>query len=998
MKGHPYRLAPDIASRFGRLIDRSTPLDFRFDGKPLTAFEGDTIASALLGNGLKIVGRSFKLHRPRGVLGLGPEEPNALVAVGEGAEHTPNLRATMVRITPGMVVESQNRWPSLRHDVGGLANHIKPLLPPGFYYKTFKWPAKLWPLYERFIRKAGGVGRAPSEAARDRYEHVHLHVDVLVAGGGLAGIAAAEAAAAAGLTVLIAEETPRFGGIVDGYDGSVDDMPVLDWVRSRVAALAALPNVHLLPQASVVALHEDGYAWAVEHLSPSSGEGVPRERLWKIRARETIVATGAHEKPLVFPDNDRPGIMLATAARLHLRRYAVSPGRNAVLVTAGDEGYRTALDLQAAGVDVEVVVDLRLRPNSPMVDIAKAMGIRVTHGSAPVGVRAIWGGATVDSVTIANRLVIEGPALKREVFCDTVLMSGGWSPAAQLVGHLGNRLPFDPALGAYRPGELAPGLQVAGAANGSFNASDVIEDGRRCGEIAGARIVGKKPNRSNPIARSVEVTRDELAEPVGMLPHRASRAEQARAFVDFHNDVTVGDLRVATNEGYADAEHMKRYTTLGLGTDQGKTTHANSAIVLAALRGVEPTQQAHVTFRPPWTPVSFGVIAGSRQGLSFRPSRRTPVEGITRHNHPPVEPVGLWRRPACFPQPGESTEDAIRREVRAVRSGAGILDASTLGKITVAGADARRFLDLMLATDIGDLTPGRTRYVLLLTDHGFVIDDGMVACIAENRFLLTTTSGRAEQTRSHLERWRQTEWPDFDVQMVDETERWGQILLSGPKARVVLEHIHGTADLLASGASYVEGRLGDIACRIMKARFTGEASFEIAVSSGHATALWRKLAGHGATPFGVETLERLRLEAGNISVGHETDGTVTAQDLGLGHMFSDRKADFIGKHGAGRPDLTRKTRKQLVGLLPKTGGTVPAPGTQIVETPAAATPPRRTSGHVTSSGFSPTLGRAVALALLEDGRARMGKTVSFFHAGEAREAVVAHPAFLKGQA
>ncbi len=995
MKGRPHRLKPQAGTPFGRLIDRARPLDFRFDGKRLSGVTGDTLASALLANGLRIAGRSFKLHRPRGVLGIGSEEPNALVTVGEGGEKTPNLRATMVPLADGLVAESQNRWPTLRRDFAGVANRFKPLLPPGFYYKTFKWPAALWPFYEKLIRKAGGSGRAPEAADPDRYEHVHLSVDVLVAGGGLAGLCAAEAAAAAGLSVLLAEETARLGGIADGYDGSVDGLFLLDWIRAKVAALAAHPNVHLLTRAPVVALHEQGFAWVVETVTDKTTADVPRERLWKVRARETIVATGAHEKPLVFPDNDRPGVMLATAARLNLRRYAVAPGQVAVVVTSGDEGYRTALDLKAAGVEVERVVDLRLRPDSPMVHIGMAMGLSVSHGSAPVAVRSIWGGATVDSVTVANRLVIEGAALTREIFCDTVLMSGGWSPAAQLVGHLGARLPFDPAIGAFRPADLPLGLQVAGAANGVFDAVDVIEDGWRAGEEAGRRLNPKKKRPQNRMSAEFDVTRDDPSEPVGMLPDPAKRYEQARAFVDFHNDVTVGDLRIALSEGYTDAEHVKRYTTLGIGPDQGKTAHGNSAAILAHLTGIVPTEQPHTTFRPPWTPVSFGVMAGARRGDGFKAARRSPLEQIIRAGSPPVEAVGQWWRPSCYPVDGESEEDAIRREVRAVRSTAGILDASTLGKITVAGPDAARFLDLMVATDVGDLAPGQTRYALFLDDNGFIRDDGMVARLSPTRFLLTTTSGNAARAYDHLEKWRQTEWPDLDAHITDETERWAQVLVSGPEARALVERLDGASTLLSAGSALLEGMVEGVAARIMRARYTGAPSFEIAVAAGYGPALWTRLAEHGATPFGLQTLERLRLEAGNIAIDHETDGTVTPFDLGLGRLVSATKTDFLGRHGLMRADLTRANRKHLVGLVPDDAGLVPPPGTQIVDGPSAH-PPRRTSGHVTSSGFSPTRGRAIALALVANGRARMGQTVHVFHAGEARPARITGTDFAMG--
>jgi sarcosine oxidase subunit alpha len=999
MKGRPHRIAPSADKRFGRLIDRARPLDFRFDGKRLTGVTGDTLASALLANGQSVVARSFKLHRPRGIMGIGVEEPNALVSLGDGAARTPNQRATMIPLTPGLVAESQNRWPSLRHDLGGVINRFKPLLPPGFYYKTFMRPARLWPFYERLIRRSGGLGRAPQGADPDRYEHVHLAVDLLIVGGGLAGICAAEAAAAAGLTVLLAEEMPRLGGLADGYDGSVDEDFLIDWVRTRVEALAVHPNVHILTRASVAALHEHGYAWVVETLD--AGPQEPRERLWKVRARETVLATGAIEKPLVFPDNDRPGVMLATSARLNLRRYAVAPGQVAVVVTAGDEGYRTALDLQAVGIEVERVVDVRLRPDGPMMHIAKAMGLRVSVGSAPVGLRTIWGGATIDSLTVANRLTIEGPATTSEIFCDCVLVSGGWSPSVQLLGHLGQRLPFDPAIGAFRPGTLPAGLQAAGAVNGVFDAAEVMEDGWIAGLEAAARLNPKKRSPWNRMVAVIDVTRDEPAEPVGMLPDKARRSDQARAFVDIHNDVTVGDLRIALGEGYSDAEHVKRYTMLGLSPDQGKTAHGNSAMILSQLTGRDAAHQPHTTFRPPWTPISLGVIAGTRRGDSFKARRRSPLEAEITASQPPVDMVGAWQRPSCYPRPGESEEDAVRREVRAVRGKVGLLDASTLGKIVVAGADAARFLDLMIATDVGTLADGQARYALFLDDGGFVIDDGMVARLPRDRFLLTTTSGNADRTLAHLERWRQVEWPALDVYLTNETERWAQILVSGPEARVLVERIAGVDALTATKRSCVEGVVGGVPTRLLRARYTGAPSFEIAVPAGNGPALWRGLMERGAdldvTPFGLQTLERLRLEAGNIAVGHETDGTVTPFDLGLGHLVSSDKRDFLGKHGLMRGDLTRAGRKQLVGLVMEETAVAPAPGSQTIETPAAH-PPRRASGYVTSSGFSPTQGRAIALALIANGRARIGETTHVFHAGEARRARITGLDFATGGA
>ena len=996
----PHRVAAGDP-RFGRLIDRARTVDFRFDGARLSGLEGDTLASALMANGRRVVARSFKLHRPRGILGIGSEEPNALVSVGEGPSRTPNLRATMVPITPGMVAESQNRFPRLDRDWGSLADRIRPLLPAGFYYKTFKAPARLWPRYERLIRAMAGLGRAPEGSDPDRYEHVQLAVDVLVAGGGLAGLAAAEAAAAQGLTVLLADENPRLGGIADGYDGAIEGRPVLEWVRGRVAALAALPNVHLLPDATVAGLYGHGHAWIVERLRPTSaprgGLPAPAERLWKLRARATVIATGAHEKPLVFPENDRPGIMLATAARLHLRRYGVAPGDTVVVATSGDEGYRTAMDLRAAGVDVERIVDLRLFPNSSLADIGKATGLPVTLGSAPLEARTVWGGASIDGIRVQNRLTIEGPATTREILCDTVLMSGGWSPAAQLAGQLGARLVFDEGIGAFRPGAMPAGVFAAGGANGRFDAVSALSDGYAAGDRAAGHVRGEAaPPHPRP---TVEITQDPPAEVIGMLPDNPRRSDEMRAFVDFQNDVTVADLALAVREGYASPEHAKRYTTAGMAPDQGKTGGANTALILSRIKGEAPEAAAHTTFRPPYAPVTFGVIAGPRRGDGYLARRRSPLEAAMAASSPPTEPVGLWRRPACYPRAAESQEDAVRRETLAARTGCGIMDASTLGKFLVDGPDAATFIDRVAATDIAGLGIGGTRYVLFLDEAGFVIDDGIVGRLAATRYLVTTTSGGAERMAAWLERWRQTEWPDLDVHVYDETERWAQVLLSGPAAEEAFTALPGGTTVLAQGRSMAEGMLGETPVRVMRSRFTGDPSLEVAVPAGFGPALWTALlmaeGRRPLTPFGLLTLERLRLEAGNIAVGHETDGAVTARDLGLAALVSTRKQDFIGRHGIGRAELVRPGRRELVGIVPEDMEAVPPPGTPLLDD-AEAPVPRRMAGHVTSSGFSPVLARGVALALVEAGSTRIGSTVRFVDGGKTHTARIMRGDFRTG--
>lgn len=990
------RLPKDTSARFGRLIDRDRPLDFTFDGRKLKGFAGDTLASALLANGVRTVGRSVKYHRPRGILSIGAEEPNALVQVGTGDRRTPNLNATRVALEAGLAAASQNAWPSLKFDAGALIERARPFMPPGFQYKTFKRPLKGWRVYERAIRRIAGYGVVPSKPDPDRYEHVHAQADVLVVGGGVAGLAAAEAAAAEGLSVFLAESAPRLGGIADAYEGRIDGMPVLDWVRKKAGELAAADNVHLLVNAEVSGLYDHGLSVIVETLDPGTGPdavNVPRQRLWKLRAKAVVLATGAIEKPLVFPENDRPGIMLAASARLYLRRYAVAPGRNVVIATSSDEGYRTAMDLKAAGVEVARIVDLRIAPDGALFHIVKSGGQSISVASAPVATRGKRTGG-VTEVTIANRLTIDGPALRSSVACDTLLVSGGWAPAPMLAGHLGARLRFDPQVGGFRPDELPRGLVVAGAANGRFDLQPAVEDGWRAGAEAAVHILGAAA-RAAPFSATVEVTQDDPAEAVGTLPDISTAGERLRAFVDFQTDTTVGDMEIAVREGYETPEHLKRYTGLGLGTDQGKSAHANAAAILPKLGGTTPDGAAHTTFRPPWTPVALGVLAGARRGPLFRPVRTTPLTHLFQDAI--LEPVGLWRLPAAFPLTEETRETAIRREVRAVRTGIGIFDASAGAKILVSGSGAAEFLDRMSATDVGDTPAGSSRYALFLNEEGFVIEDGIVARLREDRFLVSTGIGRAASLAGWFERWHQTLLRDLDVFIVDETERWAQILLAGPRVPELLSRIPGDIDISGFTVdSFAEGEICGVPARALASRYTAGPEVELSIPAGHAAAFWTFLldAGReiGVTRFGTDAMHRLRLEAGAFALDRETDGTVTPYDLGLGDLVSSQ-TDFIGRSGLERPALTRPNRRHLVGVLLDDPMLVPPPGSHLILDPEEPAP-RRVVGHITSSGYSPTLRRSLALALVSAGEQHLGERVFVIMSGDGHRAEIVPTDFL----
>ncbi|MGQ4272477.1 2Fe-2S iron-sulfur cluster-binding protein [Terrihabitans sp. B22-R8] len=982
-------------SRFGRLVDRSKPIGFTFDGRRYRGFAGDMLASALLANGIKIVARSQKFHRPRGIIALGADEPDAFVSLGADDRRTPNSLATQIPLHEGLVAESQNAWPSLRRDPMALLDRVRPLLPAGFQHKTFRWPARAWPFYERLLRRGGGRGRVPDRPDPDRAEHVHLTIDVLIIGGGLAGLAAAEAAAAEGLSVVLAEQDHRLGGIADAYDGRIEGQPVLDWTREKVRALAASPHVHILTGTNAVGLYDHGRAFLVERTAEAyrgpEPENMPRERLWKLRAGAIVLATGAVEKPLVFPDNDRPGLMLAAAARLYLRRYGVVPGARIAIATAGDEGYRTAFDLAEAGVDIARIVDLRLRPDGPLFHIAKARGLPVAPGSAPVATQ--WQrGQGLTGVTIANRLTFDAPALKSDIACDSLLVSGGWAPQAALAGHLGARLSFDAARGYFRPGRLPPGLFAAGAANACFDLPEALNDGWRAGTEAAAHI-HNRPAAPSRFSASVDITRDEPAEAVGMLPDISTPAERNRAFVDLTNDVLVSDIEIALREGYSEPEHLKRYTTLGQGADQGKLALANAAMVVAQLTKTEP---AHTGFRPPVTPVAFGTFAGPRRGTLARPARITPVSALM----PPLdlETHGGWRLPAAFPSSGEANETAIRREVRAVREHVGLFDASAAVRLALIGPDAKALLNHVSATDLTGIAPGASRHALFLDDNGFVLEDAVVSRLNEAHFIVTGRVGRGAQLAERFERHRR----DLRVAVFDQTESLGRLVLAGPSVPALLSNVPCSLDVHAlTFGTLTEGTIFETPMQALASHHTGAAEIEIALAAGHLPALWQALLTAGAEigiqPIGLSSVERVRLEAGAIDLDHEADAATTPFDLGLGHLVAADKTDFLGREALARPALLPADARRVVGLLPEDPGLVLTPGMHLI-LDADQPPPRRTVGRVTLAGYSPSLRRPIARGLIEPHGPSIGGNAVIIQAGEGKIVRLVDPDFLAGDA
>ena len=950
----------------GGRIDRSRTLAFRFDGRRYTGYPGDTLASALLANGVRLVARSFKYHRPRGVMAAGAEEPNALVLLEPGPFAEPNVRATEIELYDGLTAESVNRWPSLRFDLGAATGLASGLFVAGFYYKTFMWPPSWWNrIYAPAIRRMAGLARAPAEPDPETYEHRHAHCDVLVVGGGPAGIAAAHAAAAAGARVVLADERPRPGGSLPDGPERVGDEDGPAWAERMLAGTSAL----LLPRTTAFGYYDHNFVALAERLteglSPSERAGRPRQRIWHVRARRVVLATGAHERPLVFPGNDRPGVMLARSVAAFVHRYAVLPGSRAVFLANDDSVYAAAREFAERGGEVAALVELRAD------GAADADGLPVLRGAVPLrtlGRRAVTG------------IEIESAGSRRRIACDLIAMGGGWNPAVHLFSQSRGRLHWDDGLRTFVPGGSAQAERSAGAAAGRFDLEGCIAEGAEAG-AAFARELGFAASAPPaPPGRPPRPAGALLSPPKG----------RGKAFVDFQNDVTAADVALARREGMHSVEHLKRWTTLGMATDQGKTSNINGLALMAAGLGRPPAEVGHTTFRPPYTPVPFGALAGRNIAALADPARRTPMQDWQEANGAVFEPVGQWLRARYYPRNGEAMREAVARECRAVREAAGILDASTLGKIDIRGPDAAEFLNRIYTNGWKTLGIGRCRYGLMLGEDGMVFDDGVTTRTGERRYLMTTTSGNAAAVLEWLEEWLQTEWLELRVYCTSVTEQWGTITVSGPHARALLEPLVEDIDLDPAAFPFLsmrEGRIDGVAGRIFRIAFTGELSYEVNLPWRRAAPVWAKLAEAGAVPYGTEAMHVLRAEKGFIVVGHETDGTVTPVDLGMERMLSSRK-DFIGRRSLARPDCLRADRKQLVGLLPEDASEVLQEGAQLVEAPGG-TPPVPMLGHVTSSYWSPAMERGFALALVKGGRARRGDWIwASATTGESRVQIV----------
>ncbi|OMH37534.1 sarcosine oxidase subunit alpha [Motiliproteus sp. MSK22-1] len=989
----------------GGRITRSKQLTFTYNGKSYPGFEGDTLASAMLANGIDVVARSFKYSRPRGIVAAGAEEPNAVLQLGATeATQVPNVRATQQELFPGLVAQSTNGWPSTEFDMMSVMGKAGgKMMPPGFYYKTFMYPQSLWNTYEGMIRKAAGLGRSPRENDPDIYDHVNQHADVMIVGSGPAGLAAALSAARSGARVILADEQSEFGGSLLHSTETIDGRPAAEWVKDVVDELSNCAEAILLPRSTVNGYHDHNFLTihqrCTDHISDKAPTGQVRQRMHRVRAKWVVLATGAHERPLVYGNNDVPGCMVASAVSTYINRYAVVPGSELVLMTTNDGAYQAALDWANAGRKVVAIVDTRANPSGDLVSQAREKGLNVITGSAVIDVQ---GSKRVTGVSVAP-IDATGDRVTgavQQLNCNTVASSGGWSPAVHLSCHTGSRPQWRDDVIGFVPGETVQKQLTAGAINGSFSLKACLEEGSEAGHKAAFNA--GFTDLPDAVVPQVEEINAGTAMALFHIPHTKPTSQAPKQFVDYQTDVTAAGIELATREGFESIEHVKRYTAMGFGTDQGKLGNINGMAVAAKSMNKSIPETGTTIFRPNYTPITFGAIAGRHCGELFDPKRYSSMHAWHLENGALFEDVGQWKRPWYFPKAGESMQDALNRECKATRESVGILDASTLGKIDIQGKDAREFLGRVYTNAWAKLAVGKCRYGLMCGEDGMVFDDGVTSCLAENHFVMTTTTGGAARVLEWLEIYHQTEWPELEVYFNTVTDHWSTMTISGPNARKLLSDVCNDIDLDRDSFKFMDWREGTVAgvpARVFRISFTGELSYEINVQANYGLHVWEALFEQGAkydlTPYGTETMHVLRAEKGFIIAGQDTDGSVHPYDLGMGWCVSNQKPfSYIGKRGMNREDCVKPNRKQLVGLKTKDGQIVIPEGSQAVADPNQPIP-MTMLGHVTSSYYSACLGHSVALGMVRGGLDKMGETVYYPQPdGSVIEAEICSPIFL----
>ncbi|MDC1047567.1 sarcosine oxidase subunit alpha family protein [Alphaproteobacteria bacterium] len=973
-------------------LNQTKKIGFIFDGKKYYGFEGDTLASALLSNGVHLFGRSFKYHRPRGVISAGCEEPNGIVQLEINEFTEPNRRATEVVLYEGLVAKSQNRWPGLNYDLGAINDLLSPFFPAGFYYKTFMWPPKFWKTYEYFIRRAAGLGHAPKKDDPHKYEHYHYHCDTLVIGGGISGLYAAKIAAAKNLKVLLVEQEDQLGGAIlssNEHDNKININSQTEWKNNILDELNKLKNVKIITSTTLFAYMHYNYLLAIQDLQPNKGNDKKnsiRQIVWKIRAKKVILATGSIERPLTFNNNDRPGIMLANSASKYLNGYGVNLGKKIVIFTNNDSAYQTAIDFHHQNIDITAVVDVRNNIEGDLPKIVKKLGIKIYSGSIifnTTGRRKI---KTAHIKKINNKNV-------EVINCDLLCMSGGWSPTVHLFTQSRGKLKFRDEDSCFVPDQAYQKTISIGACNGTFDLKNILKETYTS--------VNDFLNEEEKIldgelydAEKINIGKQENAWIVNK-----ENISKSKMFVDFQNDVTAKDIKTALSEGFQSIEHVKRYTTNGMATDQGKTSNVNALGIISELTGQDISHLGTTTFRLPYTPVTFGAMAGRFVKEFFDVERKTPMHSWHVNNNALFEDVGQWKRPWYYPKNNETMDEAVNREVKATRDSLGILDASTLGKIDLKGRDVSEFLNRIYTNAWSKLAVGKCRYGVMLGDDGMVIDDGVTTRLGDHHYLMTTTTGNAASVMSKLEDWLQTEWPELEVYLTSVTEQFGTISLNGPNSKKIVELLFPDQDFSSKifpHMSFKNLEIDKVSCRVMRISFTGEICYEINIPASYALSLWNKCIELGKnfniTTYGTEAMHVLRAEKGYIIVGQETDGSVTPVDLDMNWIVSKKKYDFIGKRALVRSDTIKEDRKQLVGILTVDPSIVLEEGSQLVEVETSL--PMPMVGHITSSYYSPNLGRSIALALVKSGTKKKGVKLIVPTLNKSVEVEITNPVFI----
>ena len=992
-------MTKNLRVKTSKFIDETYKVSFKFNGKTYYGFKGDTLASALLANDIHLVGRSFKYHRPRGIMTAGSEEPNAIVQLHKNTSRTePNVRATEIEIYDGLEASSQNCWPSVNFDIGGINNFLSPILPAGFYYKTFMWPASFWEKYEYFIRKSAGLGKSPTMPDPDIYEHRYIHCDVLIIGAGISGVIAAKVAAKNGFKTLLIDEKNYLGGETiyqDSEHFKVNNQTSGSWLDKEINEIKKIKNLEIKTRTSVAAFHGYNFLLAREnltdHLPIDQRNGKTRQRLLKIRAKKVIIATGSLERPLIFDNNDRPGILLSSAINKYASLFGVVCGEKNILFTNNDSAYETAANLFRKGVSIEAIIDNREEIDSKLIKESEKNNIKIYKGYTVVDT---YGYKRINKISIMQ-LSKDGQKVigsKISIPCDCLGVSGGWTPSVHLFTQSGGKLKFRDDDQVFIP-NIYPSDQISiGSCNGDFTIDEILSNiPKTLKEFLGVNKTGYEN-------LEVQTSFNKSKRNIWLLPSDKI-VGKTKSFVDFQNDATAKDIKLALREGFRSIEHVKRYTTTGMGTDQGKLGNMHALGIISEISGSKMGELGTTTFRPPYTPLTFGTIVGRNVGEYFDVYRKTPIHEWHVKNKAKFENVGQWKRAWYYPKNNESMHDAVQRESKAARDSAGILDASTLGKIDIQGTDASEFLNRVYTNAWSKLDIGKCRYGLMLNEDGMVYDDGVTTRLNENHYIMTTTTGGAATVLGKLEDYLQTEWPELDVYLTSVTDHYATISVCGPKSKKIISQVIPNLDLSDDNfphMSFKNTKINEIKCRVMRISFTGEQSYEINVQANYGKSVWEKCMEAGKefniTPYGTETMHLLRAEKGFIIVGQDTDATMTPIDLQMNWIVSKKKYDFIGKRSLYRSDTMRDDRKQLVGLLTENPDEVLEEGAQIVANFNKS--PVEMLGHVTSSYYSPNLKKSIALGFVRGGKNMMGQKLIIPMENKKINVTVADPVFL----